>query len=290
MPERVQQGQVLSDRFRLATALADDPLVEVWRAEDLELRREVVIKLLHPKWMDDEVLVERFRFEALAAARLIHDHVASTYDVEQVDGLLFTVSEYVPGPTVAELCERGPLPADVVASLGHQAALGLAAAHAEGLVHRAVCPQNLVVASDGRLCVIDFGSVRELDADDHPPGPVFPEPGVRTYWPPERDDETSVDDRGDVYSLGLVLWEALTGAPEPGGWPPRSPVRRALARLPGGEDHTPRLRELLLEATAHEPGQRPNAATLAASLTEVCGERTQERVAAALEDLSDPGG
>lgn len=279
MTRRVQRGQVLSGRFRLEEALAEDPLLGVWRAEDLELHRDVAIKVLHPEWMDDADMVERFRFEALAAARLVHENVASTFDVEQADGALYTISEFVDGPTVARLLEHGPLPAVAVGAIGQQAAAGLAETHAQGLVHRAICPQNLLIAPDGRLCIVDFGSVRTLDSTDEDlPDPVFPEPGVSDYWPPERQAGSAGDRRGDVYSLGLVLWEGLTGTPEVGDAVEPRPVRRLLGGLPGVDDTASRLRDLLVAATAADPDERPTASELANALVEICGVRPREEL------------
>jgi eukaryotic-like serine/threonine-protein kinase len=282
--EGAERGQVLGGRFRLSEPFAVDPLLEVWLAEDLELRREVVIKLLLPRWMADEEMVERFRFEALAAAQIVHEHVVRTFDVERSEGRLYAVSEYVPGPTVEELVAGATLDAVLVAAIGHQVALGLAAVHDEGLVHGAVCPENLVVAPHGRLCIIDFGSVRPLDVEDHLPDPVFPEPGVRDYWPPERLAGAPPDDLGDVYALGLVLWEALTGAPEVGSSPSRRPMRRLLAGL-SGDDATPRLREVLTQVTASERDERPSAAQLADALAEISGDRPQEHLDPLVSDF-----
>jgi eukaryotic-like serine/threonine-protein kinase len=278
--QRVEQGQVLDGRFRLHSPLAEDPQLDVWLAEDLDLHRDVVVKVLHPRWMDDVDMVERFRYEALAAARLIHENIARTFDVESSDGALYTVSEYIDGPTVEELLDQGTLEAVAVASIGMQAAQGLAAAHADGLVHRAICPPNLLVATHGRLCIIDFGSVQPARGEpDLRAEPSFPEPGMRTYWPPERHEGLEVDETGDVYSLGLVLWEALTGTPQPESSAGRHPVRRVLDALPGGDATTPHLRELLTEATARQPEERPTAATFAAALGEICGVRPQDHLA-----------
>lgn len=286
MAERVERGQVLIDRFRLNRPLASDPLLEVWLAKDLELHRDVVIKVLHPRWMDDERLVERFRFEALVAAALVHENVARTFDVEQADGMLFTVSEYVSGPTVAQLLSQHTLPAAAVAAIGRQAALGLASAHADGIVHRAISPENLVIAPDGRLCLIDFGSVRAA-GDQHLPDPVFPEPGVTAYWPPERRAGVDAGATGDVYSLGLVMWEALTGEPQVGDGADQRPVRRLLAGLPGGDSETPWLREVLLRATAEDPAARPTAAELAQVLEELAGVRPEEQLTEVLVRYRD---
>jgi serine/threonine protein kinase len=306
MAEGVTQGQVLGGKFRLSEPLAADPLLEVWLAEDVELQRDVVIKLLHPRWMDDDAFVERFHFEALAAARLDHENVARTYDVEHADGALFTVSEHVAGPTVHELLELAPLPPLAVAAIGQQIAHGLGAAHEAEIVHGAICPQNLVVSPHGRVCIIDFGSVREVGDDEDEgaadeveavkeaePDPVFPEPRSRLYWPPERLAGNTVDRRGDVYSAGLVMWEALTGTREVGDGPSERPVRRLLATLRGVDRITDRLRQVLVGATAEDPGERPTAGELAGQLVEICGARPQEHLAellAELEDLEDDAG
>lgn len=279
MAEPVGRGEVLADRFRLTEPFAEDPLLEVWRAEDLQLQRDVVIQVLLPRWMDDEEIVGRFRSEAQMAAGLHHENVVRTFDVEESDGRLFSVSEYVPGPTVEQLLGHAPLAAPEVAAIGQQAASGLAAVHTARLVHGAVCPANLVVAPSGRLCLIDFGSVRPLDVADRLPDPVFPEPGVGDYWPPERREGAPPDERGDVYGLGLLQWEALTGGREVGTDPPRRPVRRLLAGLPGLDDGTPRLREILGGAVVEDPAERTRAADLADALSEICGERPQEELA-----------
>ena len=278
MSGRPEHDQVLGGRFRLVEPFAEDPLLEVWLAEDLELRREVVIKLLLPRWMDDEEMLERFRFDAMVAAGLLHENVARTYDVEHSGDRLFAVTEYVPGPTVEELLAGAPLEPQAVAAIGRQVALGLASMHEQGLVHAAVCPSNLVVALNGRLCIIDFGSVRLLSADDRNlPDPVFPEPGVRDYWPPERLEGSPPDAHSDVYSLGLLMWEALHGGRDIDATESR-PVRRLLASLPGGDEATPLLRDLLVGATSQDPTDRPGAAELAEQLIEVCGSRPQDHL------------
>jgi eukaryotic-like serine/threonine-protein kinase len=268
--------QVLLDRYRLDRSLAADHLLEVWLARDLRLRRRVVVKLLRPRWVEDPEALDRFRFEALTAAQLVHQHIACTYDVEVGDEAVFTVSEFVEGPTLTQLLGSGALDPLVVAALGAQASLGLAAAHEEGLVHRAVCPENLVVGADGRLRLVDFGAVAptpEEGGPDQAPEPVFPEPGVTVYRAPELLAGVDPDGPADVYSLGLVLTEALTGASAAeiaaaGGATLRSAPRRAGARA--------RLEQLLAGAMGRTPGARPTAAELAAELAALCGGPTRE--------------
>jgi serine/threonine protein kinase len=287
-------GHVLGDRYRLVEALATDPLVHVWRADDLELHRPVVCKLLHPRWLDDEEMVERFRFGAFAATRVDHENIARTYDVEHDDGDLYTVSEHIDGPDLGALLAVADLGVEAVAAVGQQAAAGLAVAHELDLAHGGVCPQNLVIASSGRLCLVDFGSVQfEHTTDDQTDDPEAMEPGIRDYWPPERLADGGVSAAGDVYSLGLVLWEALTGEAAIGSTGTEEPeglLRRVLSGMTGGNGGPePQLREVLVTATAAEPAQRPSAAELVEQLQELAGVRPHEHLVPLLTFDTDPG-
>lgn len=294
MVERVEHGTVLGGRYRLLEALATDPVIHVWRAEDIELQRPVVCKVLHPRLMDDDEMVERFRFGAFAATRLDHENIARTYDVEFADGFLYTVTEHVDGPDVGALIAAGPLPVEAVAAIGQQAAAGLSAAHDLGLAHAGVCPRNLMVGSGGRLCLIDFGSVQfEHTADIQSDEAGEREPGIRDYWAPERLAGGGVETAGDMYSLGLVLWEALTGEPVVGPAAPddpSGPVRWLFDGLTGGNDDLePRLREILATVVADDPAERPSATALAEQLVEICGVRPQDHLAALLDDRATAG-
>jgi eukaryotic-like serine/threonine-protein kinase len=167
-------GHVLDGRFELEEPLGEDSIAQVWRARDRQLDRLVVVRQLHEQLLEDEAVFERFRLEAEAAARLSHGHVANLFDVGISDGLAYTVGEYVDGPSLARLIEDGPLDATVVAAIGNQAALGLAAAHEVGIVHRDVRPGNLLIGRDGRVRIVDFGSAR------------IPDPSGRTRRPTPR--------------------------------------------------------------------------------------------------------
>lgn len=291
MSMEVGRGTVLGGRYRLAEALATDPLVHVWQAEDAELRRPVMCKVLHPQWMDDQDMIDRFRFGAFAATRLDHENVARTYDVQHSDDAIYTVSEYVDGPDVGKLIEAGTLPVEAVAAVGLQAAAGLSAAHERGLVHGGVCPENLVIGSSGRLCLIDFGSVQfEHTPDAQRDEPQQLEPGIRDYWAPERLDGGDVETETDIYSLGLVLWEALTGEPAVEVVAPASGARRLLKGLTGGDDDpASRLRQVLMAATADEPADRPTAPELAEQLVALAGVRPEATLESLLAQRSEVG-
>ncbi len=273
-------GQVLDGRFELEEPLGDDAIAQVWRARDLQLDRRVVVRRLHERLLADEAVFDRFRLEAEAAARLSHGHVASLFDVAIGDELAYTVGEYVDGPSLARLIEDGPLVATVVAAIGSQAALGLAAAHQVGIVHRDVRPGNLLIGRDGRVRIVDFGSARIPD-----PSGVHGDAGItrsEVYLAPEQLEEGVIGtDRSDVYALGRVLTRALDGAsvgshPDADG---EGLVVRVLGAIPGlplSSSPETQLRELLAQATDPDPDRRPGAETLADALQVLYDRRADE--------------
>lgn len=266
---------LLGGRFRLERRLGDDGLAEVWRAEDHELERLVVVRVLHPELREDPVVLERFRLEALAAARLSHGHVASLFDVAVHDEAAFTVGEYVDGPSLARLMDDGPLAPAAVAAIGHQAASGLAAAHEADIVHRDVRPRNLLVGRDGRVRIVDFGSARIPDPD-HASSDDGPH-GSESYLAPEIATGAVTTDRSDVYALGRTLLKALDGAhdaPDDDGLLDR--VLGSIPGLPLGISGSDRLRDELAAATDPDPARRPLAASFADALRDLYGHRGDE--------------
>jgi serine/threonine-protein kinase len=186
-------------------------MAEVLLARDTALGRRVALKLLAPQLAADPVFVERFRREATAVASLNHPNVIVIYDHGVADGQPFIAMEYVPGRTLKELITLGaPLAADAAVRYATQALDGLAAAHSLGIVHRDVKPQNLIVRDDGTLKVADFGVARsagETVLTQH--GAVI---GTADYISPEQARGASAGPASDLYSLGVVLFEMLTGS------------------------------------------------------------------------------
>src|SRR4051794_1822011 len=182
----------------------------VYRAFDETLERWVAIKVLHHTMEDDPIQVERFRREARTVARLNHPNVVTVIDAGEDDGHPFIVFEYVDGDTLKGLIKRtGPLP--VVEAVAYAIEIGraLTAAHEERLVHRDVKPQNVLIDPDGRAKVTDFGISRSLDADGlTATGRVL---GTTDYVSPEQALGEEVSEQSDVYSLGICLYEMLTG-------------------------------------------------------------------------------
>ncbi|MEX1178418.1 MAG: serine/threonine-protein kinase [Nitriliruptor sp.] len=218
----------LGERYQLEERIASGGAAVVWRAFDETLARTVAIKLLHPHHAGDEVVVERFERESVAAAQINHPNAVRIYDTGREDQLVYLVMEHVDGPSLRQvLRDRGQLDPIVVAAVGEQVAAALGEAHARGLVHRDVKPANILIDADGTVKVTDFGIAKALDNDATltTPGTVV---GTAAYVAPEQLEEGRVDARADVYALGVVLYECLTGRPAFAG---DTPTATAAMRL-----------------------------------------------------------
>ncbi len=210
-------GEVIGGRYELEELVGTGGMSSVYRAHDRMLERKVALKILHYHLGGDDEYVERFRREARAVAQLAHPNIVTVIDRGEDDGRQFIVFEYVDGQTLKEVVDaEGALPIDEVLRLGTGIASGLAFAHEHGIVHRDVKPQNVLMNGDGRAKVTDFGIARSLDVERGvtETGTVL---GTSNYIAPEQASGQPVDDRSDVYSLGVVLYELLTGeVPFPG--------------------------------------------------------------------------
>ena len=211
-------GERIADRYELEELVGAGGMSSVYKARDTLLERNVALKILHPQFGDDDEYVERFRREARAVARLSHPNIVTVIDRgEDGDGRQFIVFEYVEGENLKELVDRsGPLPVRRAIELTLQVAHGLAFAHEQGLVHRDVKPQNVLLNEAGEAKVTDFGIARSLDVERGmtQTGTVL---GTSNYIAPEQASGRPVEARTDVYSLGVVLYELLTAeVPFPG--------------------------------------------------------------------------
>jgi serine/threonine-protein kinase len=204
-------GRVLGKRYRLVSALGAGASAHVFLAEDVSLQRHVAVKVLQPGLAKDESFLKRFRAEARSVASLNHPHVLRVFDWgEDADGP-YLVLEYLGGGSLRDMLDRDVrLTQAQAARLGVEAAQGLAYAHARGLVHRDVKPANLLFDEEGRVRIADFGVARAL-AEAAWTEPVGAMVGTARYASPEQAEGKSVDGRADVYSLALVLYEAVTG-------------------------------------------------------------------------------
>jgi serine/threonine-protein kinase len=237
---------------------------EVWRAFDETLGRPVAVKLLLPQG-SDPTAASRFRLEAQTAGRLNHPHVVSILDFGEYEGRLFLVMELVDGDSLARvLAASGPLPAERVSRIAAQAAAGLAAAHRQGIVHRDIKPANLLLDADGTLTIGDFGIARFLDD----PGAALTATGqivgTSLYLAPERALGRTAGPASDVYSLGCVLYQLLTGRPPFQADTALAVLHQHLDAAPVpprqlGAGLPPAFESYLLGLLAKEPEDRPTA-------------------------------
>jgi serine/threonine-protein kinase len=262
-------GRVLARRYRIESALGSGTSATVYAAWDVVLQRRVAIKVLHPGLAADRSFLRRFRYEAQSAAALTHPHVLSVYDWGEDDRGPFLVLEYLGGGSLRDLLDNGRRASlSQAAALGVEAAEALAYAHGRGFVHRDIKPANLVFDEDGRLRVADFGLARAL-AEAALTEPAGATVGTARYAAPEQALGRPVDGRADVYSLGLVLYEAVTGVvPFTADTTTATLMARVGARIPGHDGLGP-LAEVLDAAAAPEISDRLDAAALARRLTEL---------------------
>lgn len=207
-----QVGRVLGGRYRLIAPLGTGASAQVYLADDVRLRRRVAVKLLHEALAEDETFLRRFRAEAHAAAALSHPNIVAVFDWGDDDGRPYIVTEHLSGGSLRTvLDEGGRLSPSQALLVGLEATRALDYAHRRGIVHRDVKPANLLFGEDGRLRIADFGLARALAeaAWTEPQGAVL---GTARYASPEQAQGESVDGRADVYSLCLVLIEAVTGS------------------------------------------------------------------------------
>jgi eukaryotic-like serine/threonine-protein kinase len=203
-------GTLLCNRFRLEERIGSGGMSTVYRAFDETLERWVAIKVLHADMLQDDAQLERFRREARAAARLSDPHVVTVIDAGEDDGRPFIVFEYVEGETLKDRIRRfGRLPVAEAIAYAIEIGRALEAAHAERIVHRDVKPQNVLIDPEGRAKVTDFGIARSLGLDGlTAAGRVL---GTTDYVAPEQAIGEGATEQSDIYSLGICLWEMLTG-------------------------------------------------------------------------------
>nr|MDQ3343836.1 protein kinase [Actinomycetota bacterium] len=203
---------VLGGRYELTERIAGGGMAAVWKAHDQILDRMVAVKVLHDHLAADEGFRERFRREAISAAKLTHPHVVSLYDTGSDGDQVYLVMEFVDGSTLKEvIAQRGRLDPGRAASIGEKVARALDYAHRRGLVHRDVKPANILIGDDGSVKVADFGIAKadENEGDLTKTGTVL---GTAAYVAPEQiTGDARIDGRADQYGLGCMLYEALTG-------------------------------------------------------------------------------
>ncbi len=257
-------GQIFDGRYRVDARVARGGMATVYTGFDTRLDRVVAIKVMHQALAEDDAFVARFHREAKSAARLSHANVVAIYDQGADAGRVFLVMEHVDGGTLRErLREEGRLSPSAALATIEPVLQALAAAHDAGLVHRDVKPENILISSDGRVKVADFGLARAVEATSMTTTGLLI--GTVAYLAPELVSTGRADERSDLYAAGIMLFEMLTGAPPYDGDTPLSIAYRHV------NDSVPRPSSLLhgvprevddivASATRREPAQRASSA------------------------------
>ena len=205
----VEPGTVLDGRYRVISRLGSGGMADVYLAQDTLLGRQVALKLLHHRFSQDQEFVERFRREASSAAGLSHPNVVSVYDRGEWDDTYYIAMEYLPGRSLkAVLREHGRLSPDDAIDIAIQILLALGFAHKRGIIHRDIKPHNVILDEEGRAKVTDFGIARAGASDMTMTGSIM---GTAQYLSPEQAQGYAVSEASDIYAVGVVLYELLTG-------------------------------------------------------------------------------
>ena len=266
-------GRLVDGRYRVRARIARGGMATVYVATDLRLERRVALKVMHGHLSDDTVFQSRFIQEARSAARLADPHVVNVFDQGQDGDMAYLVMEYLPGITLRELLrEHRRLTVDQTLTIMDAILSGLAAAHRAGIVHRDVKPENVLLAEDGRIKIGDFGLARATTANTASGAQLM---GTIAYLAPELVTRGTADERSDIYSLGIMLYEMLVGEqPYKGEQPMQIAYQHATDSVPRPSAKNPgvpeQLDELVLWATEREPADRPlDAGTMLARLREI---------------------
>jgi serine/threonine-protein kinase len=275
----VQKSQVLNNRYRVDGLLGNGGMALVYVGTDTLLRRRVAIKVLRDQYASDDDFVKRFFFEAQSAAKLSHPNVVNVYDFGQEDHAYYIVMELVEGSTLGELlADDRVLPEPVAVDYAIQIASGLAYAHRQGLLHRDVKPANILVTQDDVVKLSDFGIARAVS--EHTlgvtqPGMVM---GSVAYISPEQAQGKELDERSDLYSVGVVLYQMLTGALPFGGETPVAVALKHVSEAPPPIDPatsgvSPAVAQIVARLLRKDPTERFASATELASALREARER-----------------
>lgn len=253
-------GRMIDQRYRVRSRIARGGMATVYLATDVRLERRVAVKIMHGHLADDQAFRERFIQEARSAARLSHPNLVGVYDQGAEDDCVYIVMEYIPGITLRDLLhEHRALTPEQATDIVRAVLAGLASAHRAGIVHRDLKPENVLLADDGRIKLGDFGLARATTANTATGAALL---GTIAYLSPELVTRGAADSRSDIYALGIMLYEMLTGEqPYKGEQPMQIAYQHANDTVPAPSAARPgvpaELDDLVLWATARDPRDRP---------------------------------
>ncbi len=256
-------GRLIDGRYQVRSRIARGGMATVYLATDLRLERRVAVKVMHGHLADDSQFKQRFIQEARSAARLAHPNVVNVFDQGQDADSAYLVMEYLPGITLRDLLqEYGSLTSQQTIDITEAVLSGLAAAHKAGIVHRDLKPENVLLADDGRIKIGDFGLARAASANTATGAALL---GTIAYLSPELVTRGVADTRSDIYAVGIMMYEMLTGEqPFKGEQPMQIAYQHANDTVPVPSAKNPKvpaeLDELVAWATERDPEQRPRDA------------------------------
>jgi eukaryotic-like serine/threonine-protein kinase len=253
----VSEGSVIDGRYRVLRKIGAGGMADVWLAEDTHLQRQVALKVLHKHFAQDREFVARFQREAESAAGLQHPNVVAVYDRGDFDGVNYIAMQYVEGPTLKQLIDRGLTPEQAV-PLVRQVLEAARFAHRNGIVHRDLKPQNVIISADGVAMVTDFGIARAGLSEITQTGSVM---GTPQYLSPEQAQGYEVTPVSDLYSVGVLLYEALTGRVPFEGESAVAVAMKQVSEVPQRPSSinpqvSPALDAVVMRALEKEPGER----------------------------------
>src|SRR5436305_8341488 len=279
VPMRAMKTEVLGERYKLQDPIGRGGMATIYRGQDLRMDRAVAIKVLREVYSTDPKFVRRFQVEAKAASILQHPNIVQVYDYGLTEGNYFIVMELVEGTDLRRyLRSRGVLDVDRAVIIAHDVALGLGAAHRRNIVHRDVKPQNILVGRRGAIKLTDFGIAsvyKDINAERlTTTGMTL---GTVQYYAPEQAQGEIVSPAADVYALGIVMYEMLTGHPPFDGDSPVAVAMQHIQDVPTPPSHfnpniLPALKEIIMRCLEKEPERRYRDGSMLARALELLGE------------------
>ena len=204
----IKEGYIIGERYEVISRIGSGGMADVYKAKDLKLNRLVAVKVLKQEFRADKKFISKFRSEAQAAAGLSHPNIVNVFDVGNDDNIYFIVMELVEGITLKDyITKKGKLSIKEATSIAIQVSLGLEAAHARNIVHRDIKPQNIIISTDGKVKLSDFGIARVASSNTISSNAM----GSVHYSSPEQVRGGYSDAKSDIYSLGITLYEMVTG-------------------------------------------------------------------------------